>query len=274
MISLADMITLGNFICGMMAIMFAFERGDGFRIAMLLILFGVILDGLDGPAARRWGSSHNFGKWLDSIADSMTFCIAPSLLVYNIFFDFNETVLSSFQNVLTVVASVSLALLGILRLARFSLTGFRWKDFVGLPTPAMALMVISMGSLWFFSSEVGLEIPGFTDGVQFSIPVLLFVFSWSMVFDIRYVKIRGRLVMFGGVLLLVMMISLVAGGYYPGIGLAGGLVFTLASLTYLFSPLADRSEGIWGASRRFREEEIMELEGFGDVDIGDEYVSK
>ena len=264
MISLADMITIGNFICGLLAIMFAFERGDGFRVAMLLILFGSILDGLDGPAARRWGSSHKFGKWLDSIADSMTFCIAPSLLVYNMFFDFQTNVLSSFQNVLVVVASLSIVILGILRLARFSLTGFRWKDFVGLPTPAMAIVVVSFGSFGFFGDKAGLEIPGITAGVPFLIPTLLLVFSWTMIFDVKYRKPRGKGMIIGGLALLFMMFCLIMGRWYPGIGLIGGATFTLASLIYLFSPLGERSEGIWGASRRFRDEELIELEGLNE----------
>ena len=76
----ADVFTLMNFICGVSSVMLSMDGGDGFRLAMLLILLGVVFDGLDGPVARRFGPSRKFGVWLDSAADAMTFCIAPAML--------------------------------------------------------------------------------------------------------------------------------------------------------------------------------------------------
>ena len=137
LISPADIFTLMNFLCGVLAVMFSVGGGDGFRKAMLLIALGIIFDGLDGPIARKFGSSHRFGVWLDSLADAATFCIAPAILVYNIFKDPGGDVFSSFQGFIAIVSSVGLAMFGILRLARFSFYAHKWKDFIGLPTPAM-----------------------------------------------------------------------------------------------------------------------------------------
>ncbi|MGA1821000.1 MAG: CDP-alcohol phosphatidyltransferase family protein [Thermoplasmatota archaeon] len=260
MISLADMITLGNFLCGIMAIMYSIDKGDGFRIAMLLILLGIILDGLDGPAARRWGSSHRFGKWLDSIADSMTFCIAPAFLIYNMFYIQGDTAFESVQNFVTIVASLSVIILGILRLARFSLTGFRWKDFVGLPTPAMAMIVISFTSLHFWLTSMEYEIEYVTSGTAFVIPTVLLILSFTMVFDVKYKKIKGLPTLVAGSAVLVMGATLIIGVHWAEVGLGGSLFFMAAAAFYLISPLADRSEGVWGASRRFSEEELLEIE--------------
>lgn len=272
MISLADMITLGNFICGILAIMYSIDRGDGFRIAMLLILLGIILDGLDGPAARRWGSSHRFGKWLDSAADSMTFCIAPAFLIYNMFYIQGENAFSSVQNFVAVVASLSIIILGILRLARFSITGFRWKDFVGLPTPAMAMVVVSFTSLHFWMEAIGYDIEYVTSGTAFVIPTILFLLSFTMVFDVKYKKIRGLPVMVAGSAILIMGVTLLLGLQWPEVGLAGSLLFLMTSAFYLISPLADRSGGVWGASKKFGEEELIEIQGVEEGNEEGEYL--
>ena len=84
---IADLLTLGNLISGFIAITYMLD-GRLTLAAIFLVLAG-IFDGLDGPAARRFGSSHKLGVWLDSIGDAVSFGIAPALLVYAHFFTGN-----------------------------------------------------------------------------------------------------------------------------------------------------------------------------------------
>ena len=252
LISPADIVTLMNFLCGILAVMYTIDGGDGIRVAIILILAGAVFDGLDGIVARRFGSSHNFGKWLDSIGDSMTFCIAPAFLTYKMF-DNGEPLLSSLQALLAVGASLSIAILGILRLARFSMVAHKWRDFVGLPTPALAFVVISTCGFMFWSSNVGWSVPYLTDGYLYVLPALLFLFSWTLVSDIRYVKPRGRSVLTVGACVAVFIISQLIGTRWAMVGMGGSLFAMTISLLYLLSPLRHGPRGIWGASRRERE---------------------
>jgi CDP-diacylglycerol--serine O-phosphatidyltransferase len=269
LISPADLITLMNFICGVLAVMASVNGGEGYRIAMFLILLGIVFDGLDGPVARRFGSSHNFGMWLDSIADAMTFCIAPGILVYNMFKQPGLTDGNTIYNVLVIISSLSIAILGILRLARFSLSQHDWKDFIGLPTPALAMMVVSLTSLYYWSVEIGIETNWYTTGKPVIVPVLVLILSFAMVSDVLFRKYRGKVLAVAGFFLLVMMISLLFGVHVPEIGLMGSILFTAASFGYLISPIQQGPTKIWGAKRRlldeFEEDELDDMIYDGDI---------
>lgn len=97
--SFADIATLGNGVCGLIAI-FSIIEGS-YMLASLLIFFSYGLDGLDGALARRFGSSHRFGRYLDSFSDSISFCLVPVMLFYaNFYQNAFRTVQSSFLNFL------------------------------------------------------------------------------------------------------------------------------------------------------------------------------
>ncbi len=260
LISPADLVTLMNFLCGVLAVMNSVDKGDGFRIAMLLIFMGVIFDGLDGPVARRFGTSHKFGVWLDSIADAVTFCIAPAILVYNLYRDPSEGFFNSFQPIIILVSSVSIALVGILRLARFSIYAHKWKDFIGLPTPAMAMTVVSLSALFHLSPEIGLEVDYLTTGKTVLLPMLFFLFSLAMVADIRYRKYRGKVMVAQGLIILMVIISLLISLREPVVGFAVCLLFSLLSVSYIISPIMEGPMNMWGAAEKAREdaeEDIM-----------------
>src|SRR5947209_20422736 len=84
-VSIADVITLANAMVGFVAITYVIDRR--WVEASALIIAGVVLDGLDGLAARRWGSKHDRGRYLDSFGHTIRFCIPPALLVYGLFYD-------------------------------------------------------------------------------------------------------------------------------------------------------------------------------------------
>lgn len=252
----ADLVTLLNFICGVLAVMASVNGGDSLRLAMILILMGVVFDGLDGPVARRFGSSHNFGIWLDSLADAVTFCIAPAILVYNMFKvpPSPGDVIPLLMNIHVVSTSLSIAVLGILRLARFSLSMHRWKDFIGLPTPAMAMLVVALSSLRMWSVRLGWDIEGLTSEYSYIVPAALLVISWAMVSDVLFRKYRGRIMVISGFFILIEMFSLLLGVQEPVIGMMGSIMFSAAGIIYLFSPISKGPRNIWGARKRLMEE--------------------
>jgi CDP-diacylglycerol--serine O-phosphatidyltransferase len=185
-ITVADLFTLANGLLGFMAITYIVDRN--FMIATLLILVAMVMDGLDGYFARKLGTERAIGRVLDSISDSISFCIAPALLVYGIFYDKELGMAQmSLQNLLTVVASAMLAIFGIVRLVRYTRDDFVEDNFLGIPTPATALAVILLAYL--FSGSDG-SFFAIDDQPYFVLPTCI-ALSILMVSDVPYPKARG-----------------------------------------------------------------------------------
>ena len=128
-----NMVTSGNLLCGLFSLMLAVE--GRFVPAAWLIFFATIFDGLDGKVARSLGGGTQFGLEFDSLADLVSFGIAPGMLFY----------LVSFRGVLGILgAAVScfFVLCVALRLARFNVVHVP-GPFQGLPSPAGGLFAAS-----------------------------------------------------------------------------------------------------------------------------------
>jgi CDP-diacylglycerol---serine O-phosphatidyltransferase len=127
--------TMGNVVCGFLAIISAFE-GE-ITTACWLIILAAFLDGLDGKVARLSGSTSRFGVELDSLADFLSFGVAPAAIVYLI-------KLHSMGKWGWVISIVYIMASGY-RLARFNLLAQteEKKDFLGLPVPGAALTLVS-----------------------------------------------------------------------------------------------------------------------------------
>ncbi|NEU30892.1 CDP-diacylglycerol--serine O-phosphatidyltransferase [bacterium LRH843] len=126
--SIPNMFTLGNLYCGFLSIGFA--ANGQFKNAATLILIGMMLDSMDGRMARIFKADSELGKQLDSLADIVTFGVAPSFLVYYTYF-------YQFGTLGFVVAGL-FPLFGAFRLARFNITPTKssLKYFVGVPITA------------------------------------------------------------------------------------------------------------------------------------------
>jgi CDP-diacylglycerol--serine O-phosphatidyltransferase len=187
-VSIADVITIVNAMVGFIAITYVIDRR--WVEASSLVIAGVVLDGLDGFAARRFGTKHDRGRYLDSFSDTISFCIAPALLVYGLFYDgIRGSAWTDPMNALAVVASTWLATFGILRLARFVQMDHAKESFRGFPTPANALLVISLVNLFGASRD---KAPGVFEA---NVAVLLIAIAASvlMVSDVPYPKISDAL---------------------------------------------------------------------------------
>lgn len=124
-------ITLGNVLAGFSAILLASTEKT--YLAAVLILAAGILDGLDGRVARLTGTTSSFGEQLDSLADAVSFCVAPAVLAFHL----GVGGLGRFGwGVCFLFAAC-----GVIRLARFNSFARTHHDFIGLPTPAAAGVV-------------------------------------------------------------------------------------------------------------------------------------
>ncbi len=124
---LPSMFTVGNIFCGYFAIL-STMRGN-YDQAAQAIGIAIILDMLDGRIARLTNSATSFGLQLDSLADVISFGIAPSVLAL-------VWGLGSLDNRLAWTAAFTFTICGAMRLARFNVQAGHFKHFVGLPIPA------------------------------------------------------------------------------------------------------------------------------------------
>lgn len=124
---LPSIFTVGNIFCGYYAIL-ATMHGQ-YNLAAYAIGIAIILDAIDGRIARLTNSSTAFGLQLDSLADVISFGIAPSILALVWGF-------SAMDHRIAWTAAFTFTICGAMRLARFNVQAGHLKHFVGLPIPA------------------------------------------------------------------------------------------------------------------------------------------
>lgn len=133
-----NLLTTANLFCGFASIVYASLPEPQFGRAAFFILLGAIFDMMDGLTARMIKAASEFGGELDSLCDVVTFGVAPSFLLYNVYYyQFNE---------LGIFVSSLPAIMGALRLARFNVQLSSFEDkkyFNGFPIPSSALTIVS-----------------------------------------------------------------------------------------------------------------------------------
>lgn len=143
--SIPNLFTLGNLLCGCLAIVYAFE---GFLyVSSILVIIASILDFLDGFMARILKQSSAIGQQLDSLADMVTFGVVPSVILYQLlsqaFYTGDGLIFGLYAGMFPKLGFL-IALFSALRLAKFNIDTRQTKGFLGLPTPANAIFWIGL----------------------------------------------------------------------------------------------------------------------------------
>ncbi|HLS27467.1 MAG TPA: CDP-diacylglycerol--serine O-phosphatidyltransferase [Opitutales bacterium] len=194
---LPNLMTAGNLFCGFVAVIKCIQANTVTQIgkehlsmelythAVLFILAAVVFDIFDGMLARLGGRESLFGKEFDSLADIISFGIAPALMMFFLLLKPAETY--PFFVWIGWFTGYIYLLCAAVRLARFNVLTHPAvfyrnkkpvnKDFIGLPVPAAAGAIIS---LVFFLNHYDLR------GGVIILPGLLLLVSWLMVSAIRY----------------------------------------------------------------------------------------
>lgn len=141
-----NLLTLGNLFCGTVATIFAVQ-GE-FVPAAFFVVLGIIFDFFDGFVARLLNVSGELGKQLDSLADMVTSGVVPGIIMLKLFGD-TEIGVENFSDEFVLPSFLSffgllLTLGACYRLAKFNIDTRQSESFIGLPTPAMSLFVISL----------------------------------------------------------------------------------------------------------------------------------
>ena len=176
-------LTSCKFVSGCIAIVFAFNAN--YTMALTFIVVGAVFDFFDGMSARLLGVSSPIGKELDSLADVVTFGVAPSSMIYTLLLTldksgWNETLASAVPYVAFVMAAFS-----AIRLAKFNLDERQTTSFIGLPTPANALfwaaLIVGSEDMLVAQSHVILLLI-----------VLVFISSWLLVAEIPMFALKFK----------------------------------------------------------------------------------
>ena len=183
LLNFPNALTCCNLICGCMATGAAFHAHFGWALAM--IVAGAVFDFFDGMAARTLHISSPIGKELDSLADVVTFGVAPSAMVFQLFGLVQYPEWLSFASSWLPYTAFLMAAFSALRLAKFNLDTRQTTSFIGLPTPANALFWSSLivGERSFLCS------PRFNALFLF---LFLIAFCWFLIAEIPLFSLKFK----------------------------------------------------------------------------------
>ncbi len=190
---LPNLMTAGNLFCGFAAVLRIYDGAQDsdfilaaakFHDAIWFILAACVFDLLDGRLARLGGHDSAFGREFDSLADIVSFGMAPALLVYQI-------VLGEFRNLGWMIAFVYLTC-GALRLARFNCVAANGssgasKNFSGFPIPAAAGVIVSITLFMLWLDEGQRTIGRW----KYALPPLMLFLSFMMFSKFQYPSFKA-----------------------------------------------------------------------------------
>lgn len=187
---LPNLMTAGNLFCGFAALtkivqadILAETFNRDIQTALFYILLACIFDLLDGRVARMGGHESPFGREFDSLADIVSFGVAPAFLVHRIVL---ADVFQNYEKLGWFIASIYL-ICGAFRLARFNCLATMagtggGKEFLGFPIPAAAGMVASLTLLLLSFDEHDFR----QSNWRYLLPVIMLFLSAMMVSEVKY----------------------------------------------------------------------------------------
>jgi len=214
---LPNALTLINVCIGLSSIKFALDAK--FELSIIAIIFAAIFDTLDGRVARLLKGTSLVGKELDSLADLISFGVAPAFIMY--FWSLNN--LGKFGWLLTMIYVVCVAL----RLARFNVnsnTEPSWKDnyFEGVPSPAGGILILmplifSLSEMNLININYDIIVPAFFILISFLLISKIPTFAFKKIVIPRRMTIFalfGMVLFFGLLLIYTFKVLVICGLIY------------------------------------------------------------
>ena len=182
-----NMITCLNLFCGCMSIVCSSFYYPLYGAAYF-IFAAAVFDFFDGFAARRLKAYSAIGKELDSLADMVSFGVAPALIMFNLILlsiDF-DSYLHPFD-MLVASSAFLIAIFSALRLAKFNTDTRQADSFIGLPTPANALFICSLVFIQSVNNQFSLFV-----GNMFFLLTITIVFSYLLVAELPLFSLKFK----------------------------------------------------------------------------------
>jgi CDP-diacylglycerol--serine O-phosphatidyltransferase len=229
------MLTLANLLAGSVAVIFTLVY-HAYETAFWLIVAAAVFDFLDGFAARLLKQTSPLGVQLDSLADDVTFGLAPAIVMFDLYvhsssyYNLNAEVMGWMKYVVLIIAAFS-----VLRLAKFNIDTTQSTEFEGLPTPANALMLMSLAVL----AETGRVVLYQEHILLISIAASLLLISPIRMFALKFKSfgINGNELRYGFIVAAIVMIILI-----PAYALLAIIVLyiVISTLTWLIGGRAKK----------------------------------
>lgn len=198
--------TLLNLIFGCFAIVFVLQNGISIQygaegaqlvdiperifLAPLFIGLAAVVDFLDGFIARLFGASSEMGKQLDSLADVVSFGVAPSMIIYQFLrLSFAKEEGGLETSMMWLAPAFIVAAAAAFRLAKFNIDTRQKFGFFGVPTPAVGLLVASFPLIYWNADTVFIRDVFLNKWIWYAVILLL---SWLMVANIPIMALKFR----------------------------------------------------------------------------------
>ena len=230
-----NMLTLANLLAGSVAVIFTLVY-HAYETAFWLIVAAAIFDFFDGFAARLLKQTSPLGVQLDSLADDVTFGLAPAIVMFDLYvhsssyYNLNAEVMGWMKYVVLIIVAFS-----VLRLAKFNIDTTQSAEFEGLPTPANALMLMSLAVL----AETGRVVLYQEHILLISIAASLLLISPIRMFALKFKSfgIKGNELRYGFIVAALLMIILM-----PAYALLAIIVLyiVISTLTWLVGSRAKK----------------------------------
>ena len=175
--TIPNLLTLANLLCGAVATVAALAWGS-LTLAFALIVLAAVFDFFDGFVARLLHQDSPIGLQLDSLADDISFGLAPAAVMYALYGTMHGHWLPGGAVALVVFLY---AAFGALRLARFNVDDTQRSEFLGLPIPAAAMLCASLGLL---AERYGMAFS------RESLVLVALGAAWLMVSDLRMFALK------------------------------------------------------------------------------------
>ena len=175
--NIPNLFTLLNLLSGAIAIILSFEGRNNVVLASYFIYTAAIFDFFDGFAARALKASSPIGKELDSLADMVSFGIAPSMILFQLIKNSMQVKQFAFAmpigDVLQLLAPLLIAAFSAIRLAKFNIDKRQTEVFLGLATPACAMLVAAIPLIHDFNPDDLILFPNLSRSIYFFMGALL-----------------------------------------------------------------------------------------------------
>lgn len=208
--NIPNALTCGNLLCGCIGVVEAFH--NNLILSCLLIGVALIFDFLDGFIARLLKVTSPIGRDLDSLADMVTFGLLPSIIMYQLLMQSIPDLFGIWK----AYPAFIIAIFSAIRLAKFNNDPRQSDSFIGVPTPANAMLIASLPLIVHTESQFWKDIIINTTNLL----ILSAVMSYSLVMELPLIALKFknfgwkgnefRFILIGVTALLLMTLKLLA----------------------------------------------------------------
>lgn len=249
---LPNLLTLGNLFSGCIAIAFILNaqpflagyNGAEYWVTgveqaywgSVFIFIAAIFDMFDGLAARALKVFSPIGKDLDSLADVVSFGVAPAMILYKMLWAACMAQPNAMDvSMLALAPAFLIACFGALRLARYNVTTPSNGGFLGMPIPAVGLFIASFPLINWLNPEIGLYLQN-----QYLLYIIIAVLCWLMVSKIHFMKLMPSSFKLGTIWPQLLIIIAGVAGWLMFKALAAPIVFVLYIILSLIHKPAEQ----------------------------------